>query len=180
MLVVGLAFVGSGLAASPIGWGIAALGALVGVLAWTTMLRPAVLIERDQLVLRGMVDTVRIPLAAIEEVSVRQLLAVRTVNKGYTSPAVGRSTRQLLKDPRRATPLDEHAVDAAGRLAASYGLFVEERIRACASRARDEQGIAMMSQEQVALADAVRRRLAVPEVVALGLAVVAVVLSLLL
>ena len=46
-------------------WEVALGAALAGVLAWASMLRPRLLIEGGELVMRNMLETVRIPLAAI-------------------------------------------------------------------------------------------------------------------
>ncbi|MCW2852334.1 MAG: hypothetical protein JWM84_1998, partial [Nocardioides sp.] len=49
--------------------------ALLALLLWAAMLRPRVSLVGDDLELRNMLETVRIPLAAVEELAVRQLLA---------------------------------------------------------------------------------------------------------
>jgi hypothetical protein len=147
-------------------------GALVvGVLVWAATLRPRVWLTERSLVLRGMVDTVSIPLAAIEEIVVRQVLAVRAGDRRYVSPAVGRSWRQTLKSNKR----DPNQVDPAR---ASYPDFVEQRIRSRADDARAKSGIARYSDEQVALAAGIRRELAWPEIIALVVVVVAFVATL--
>ena len=62
---------------------------------------------------------------------------------------------------------------------ASFGRFVETKIRNRAADARKRQGIAAKSPEQAALADDVRRVRAWPEIVALVAAVVALVVTIL-
>lgn len=178
-LLVGLALVVVGLVASPVVWGLAAAGVLLAALAWTAMLRPLAGIDGDVLVLRGMLDTVRIPLAAIEEVSVRQVLAVRAGDKRYTSPAVGRTRRQMFRDDRGGLGGASTAagVDAVRLAEESYGLFVEERIRTLATDARERQGVGRYSREHAALASGIERRFAVPELVVLATAVVGVTLA---
>ena len=89
-----------------------------------------------------MVDTVRVPLAAVEEVVVRQVLAVRVGDKRYTSPAVGRSRRSL---GREGVQTGDDAVSRAADQA--FGLFVQERIR---ERAKDER-------RRLGIADRLRR-----------------------
>lgn len=84
-----------------------AAGLLGAVLAWAAMLRPGVAIGAGDLVLRNMLETLRIPLIAIEEVAVRQVLAVRTANRRYVSPAIGKSLRQTI----RANKTDSVAED---------------------------------------------------------------------
>ena len=51
---------------------------------------------------------------------------------------------------------------------APYPVFVEERLQQLAEDARSKQGIRLMSDEQLALAEGVRREWAWPEIVALG------------
>ncbi|MCW2795952.1 hypothetical protein [Nocardioides sp.] len=149
-------------------------GALVvGVLVWASTLRPRVSVTEDHLVLRNMLDTVSIPLASIEEIAVRQVLAVRAGADRYVSPAVGRSWRQTIKSNKRNTAVP---VDAA---LASYPDFVEQRIRQRCDDERAKRGIQSYSDEQAALAEGVRRQLAWPEIAALAVATLAFVISLL-
>jgi hypothetical protein len=133
------------------------------------MLRPSVTAEGDRLVLRNMFDTVSIPLAAIEKVVVRQFLAVAVGGRRYTNSAVGRSMRDIRRD-------DKRTVDAPDL---SPGGLVESRIRRLAENQRASQGIAEFSDEQVALAEDVRRDWAWPEIgllAAFGLALVVTIL----
>lgn len=151
-----------------VGWG----ALLVGILVWAAMLRPRVWVTRSHLVLRNMLDTVSIPLAAIEQIVVRQVLAVRAGEKRYVCPAVGKSLRQTVRSgrpPARATQ----------PVPTSYPDFVEERLHHFAEEARAKAGIALMSEEQLALAAGVRRERAWPEIVLLVLAAGGAVLSLL-
>lgn len=128
----------------PVVWASVALG----VLAWAAMLRPRVWVTEDDLVLRNMLETTRVPLAAIERVIVQQLLIVEAGEKRFVSPAIGKSWRQTIKQNRassRPTALD------------SYPVFVEERISQLAEDARAQRGVANLSDEQLALAAGVRR-----------------------
>lgn len=151
-------------------------GALVlGVLDWAAMLRPRVRLEGRWLVLRNMLETVRIPLAAIEEVAVRQVLAVRVGDRRFVSPGVGRSVRQALKSNRPVA-----ATRAPGDAPTqSYPDFVEERIRHRATEARTLEGVERYSDAQVALAAEVRREPAWLEIGLLAAAVVGLVVTLL-
>ena len=149
---------------------------LVALLAWTVTLRPRVSLVGERLELRGVVDTVEIPLAAIEELSVRQMLALRAGDKRYTSTAVGRTRRQLVKAKNEPDQVPDPDTDPHSRVAApSYAQFVEERIRQRMDDARAAAGIRRGSPEQVALGADVRRRLAWPEIVGLVVAAVAFV-----
>ena len=145
-------------------------GAVVfGALVWSSMLRPRVWVTEDDLVLRNMLDTVRIPLAAIESVVVRQVLAVGAGDSRYVSPAIGLSWRQTYKSTH----------DGAPRTATeSYPVFVEERISQLAEDARARRGVRRYSDEQVALASGVRRQPAWAEIAVLTVATLVFVVSL--
>lgn len=71
-----------------------------GVLVWAALLRPRVWATREDLVMRNMLHTAWIPLAAIETVAVRQVLAVTAGERRFVSPAIGRTLRQTVKGPR--------------------------------------------------------------------------------
>ena len=152
-----------------------AAAAVVGVLVWAAMLRPCAWATERSLVLRGMLDTVSLPLASIEDVAVRQVLAVRAGERRYVSSAVGRSMRQVVRSRSGSASSAPHDPSKV-----SYADFVEERIRQLAEDARAGAGIARYSDEQVALAADVRRRPAWLEIVALVLSGTAFVLTLLL
>lgn len=138
---------------------------VIGVLIWAAMLRPRVWVTEEDLVLRNMLHTVWIPLAAIEQVAVRQVLAVGAGQKRYVSPAVGRSWRQTVRSNRSAGAPPKPV--GGGRVqTVAYPDFVEERIRALAEAARARRGVAPRSDEQRALAAGVRRRWARAELAA--------------
>lgn len=131
-----------------------ALGAIIaGVLAWSSMLRPGVAVTSTTLILRNMLETVHIPLAAIEEIAVRQVLAVRAGERRYVSPAIGKSWRKAARS--RGSSTDRLTPEQA--LARSYPDFVEARIRQLSDDARSQLGVRRGSPEQAALADGVRR-----------------------
>jgi hypothetical protein len=75
VVVVGVADWGS------IGAPVVAGAVLAAVLAWASMLRPALWATDDELVMRNMLETVHVPLAAVEQLAVRQVLAVRAGDK---------------------------------------------------------------------------------------------------
>jgi hypothetical protein len=140
-----------------------------GVLFWSATLRPRVRVTASELRLRNMLATISVPLAAIEQIVVRQVLSVRAGDHRYVSAAVGKSWRQALKSDRRRKPGEN----------ASYPDFVEERLQQLAEEARTKEGITLMSDEQVALARGVRREWAWPEIVLLGFTAVGFVVALL-
>jgi hypothetical protein len=145
------------------------LGAvLFGLLAYVVMLRPRVWATDDDLVMRNILHTEAIPLAAIGRVTVRQVLAVSAGERRFVSPAIGRSRRDTIKSQRRSEPESPTT---------SYPAFVEERITHLATEARTRQGIQRDSAEQAALAAGVRRTWAWPEIAALAAAGVALLVS---
>ena len=141
----------------------------LGILVWAAMLRPRVGVSQEMLVMRNMVTEVRIPLAAIEEMALRQVLAVRVGDRRFESPAIGRSLRSIVKHGN--APPDP---------VANYPDFVEERIRARMEGARERSGIAMKSDDQVALGSDVRLAWAWPELVGLVVTGLGFVVALLL
>lgn len=131
-----------------------ALGAcFVAVLAWAAMLRPGLALTPTHLVLRNMVETIHVPLAAIETLVVRQVLAVRAGERRYVSSAVGHSWRKAMKASRQG----DRRLTPEQALAQSYPDYVEARIRQRCEDARSQQGVQRGSPEQLALAEEVRR-----------------------
>lgn len=141
---------------------------LIGVLAWASMLRPRVWATTDELVMRNMLHTVRIPLAAIQTVVVRQVLAVGVGEGRYVSPAIGQSARQTARSDK----------DGKKPATESYQVFVEERIAQLADTARTALGVEKHSEEQAALAKRVHRTWAWPEIAGLVAGAVALVVTL--
>lgn len=133
----------------------------VGVLVWSAMLRPRLWVTTSDVVLRNMFSTTWVPLAAVEQVVVRQVVALRAGEKRYVSPAVGKSWRQTLKSGKAPKP----------GATQSYPAFVEERLHQLAEDARAKAGVKLLSDEQLALAAGVRRSWAWPELAALAVAV---------
>ena len=139
------------------------------VLFWAATLRPRVRVTASDLRMRNMLTTISIPLAAIEQLVVRQVLSVRVGERRYVSSGVGKSWRQAMRSDR---PRKEGET-------VPYPVLVEERLNQLAEEARARQGIAVMSDEQLALADGVRREWAWPEIVLLGFTALGLVVALL-
>jgi hypothetical protein len=146
---------------------------LGGALIWTSTIRPRVLVHGTDLVLRNMVGTTRIPLAAIDEIAVRQVMAVRAGDKRYVCAGAGRSLRQAM----RASP-SQRARQEAGALTGEvavdmeqgiqYADFIENRVRELIRNDRNRLGISAYSPESAELATQVRREWAWPEIAALA------------
>jgi hypothetical protein len=139
------------------------------VLFWAATLRPRVRVTASELCMRNMLSTISVPLASIEQIVVRQVLSVRAGERRYVSAAVGKSWRQAMRSDR---PRKQGAE-------ASYPVFVEERLHQLAEDARAREGIALMSDEQLALARGVRREWAWPEIVMLTFTALGFVVALL-
>ncbi|UMG93287.1 hypothetical protein [Nocardioides sp. TF02-7] len=144
---------------------------LVAVVLWVALVRPSVTVERERLVLRNMLETVTIPMAAIEQVGVGQMIAVRVGDKRYTGTGISRSRRQSRKDSGRGE-------DDLANL--SPGGLLESRIGRLAEDARAVRGVRLMSDEQAALAAEVRREPARVEIALLAVLAVAFVVALVL
>lgn len=90
--------------------------AFVGVVIWVVLLRPGAQVEGDDLVLRGLVDTCRLPLVAIDNVAVGAVLVVTVDGRRFSNSGIGRSRRQARTD------------DSKSHVEQSYGAFIERRI----------------------------------------------------
>ena len=168
VVVAGLAYRDEGFP----GW-LTAAGLLLGVAAWAAMLRPALWVTGEHLVMRNLAETVHIRLAAVEEMAVRQVLAVRAADRRWVSTVVGRSWRKTVTT--RRGPAGESAITEG----MPYADYVENRIHELVDAARSASGVRAGSPEQLALPDAVRREPAVVPLALLALAVVALVFTLL-
>ncbi|HEY0645943.1 MAG TPA: hypothetical protein VGD39_21200 [Nocardioides sp.] len=151
---------------------VTAAGVLVGVAAWAAMLRPALWVTDEHLVMRNLAETVHIRLAAVEEMAVRQVLAVRAADRRFVSTVVGRTWRKTLQSRHRPGGTDEGAVLAPTE-GMHYADFVENRLFDLVDKARRSAGVRAGSPEQLALPDAVRRE---PALLPIGLLAASVVL----
>lgn len=138
------------------------------VLIWVVLFRPRVGLTTHALVLRRPLSQVSLPLAAIEQVALRQVLAVLVGEQRYVSTGLGRSRRALNRQAR--------ADGKPVRADHDYTEFVEQRLSQRMEDARAAAGVALLSDEQLALAAGVRRSWAWLEIAVLvGLAVLFVV-----
>lgn len=146
VVLAGLAYLDKGFPAWVVG-----LALLVGVLAWAAMLRPALWATEEHLVMRNLADTVHIRLAAVEEMAVRQVLAVRAADRRFVSTVVGRSWRKAIVSRRT------HGADDGPRDGMAYADWAEHRLHELVDGARKGAGVRPGSREQLALPDPVRR-----------------------
>lgn len=133
--------------------------AVMALLIWVALLRPRAIAHRDTLVLRNMLFDTIIPLAVIDRVVVSHSLVVWVDEERHSCPGIGRSTRSMMRAQAGKGPT---ASD-------DYPDFVESTIEDLARSARRDRG----GED-----GRVRRAWAVPELVALGLLSVAVLVSL--
>jgi hypothetical protein len=145
-----------------------------GLVLYTSTVRPRVLVQGRELVLRNMLTTVYIPLAAIEEIAVRQVLAVRAGGKRYVCAGVGRTLRQAMKGSAVQRAREEMG-GLRGELASAtvrepgmnYADFVEIRLQELINEDRMRRGVKRFSPEVDELAKLIRRELAWPEIAGL-------------
>ena len=143
-----------------------------GVVLYASTVRPRVLVVGHDLVLRNMLTTVFIPLASIEELAVRQVLAVRAGGRRYVCAGVGRSLRQALKGSAVQRAREEMG-GLRGELAAvrepgmNYADYVEIRLQELVNEDRARRGITKFSDQADELAKQARRAPAWPEISAL-------------
>lgn len=134
---------------------------LAGVLVWAILLRPAVLLHRDELELRNVLHSRFIPFTRISSVEINQMTVVVVDDDRFIGSGFGRSRLTINRDAKAgpgAAP-EQHSV----------GRLVEEKVRR-----------RMKPYDPVADPGGVRRTWAVPEIAALAvLTVVTVALALL-
>ncbi|GAA4734917.1 hypothetical protein GCM10023350_18300 [Nocardioides endophyticus] len=174
--VAGLITAGVVLILALLGWdtgtplGVAIVALLGALMVWAAMLRPALWTTGNDLVMRGMLGTHWVPLAAIDTVIVTQVLAVKVGDRRFVSPVIGYTVRQTVKSKARDARSPSGSAPAPTQ---EHQAFVEARIAYVAQDARDRLGIRKGSPEQQALAAGVRHTWAWPELVATALLVLA-------
>src|SRR5262249_2232405 len=161
-----------------------ALAVLGAVILWMSPVRPRVWGQDHPLVLRNMVSTWYLPLASIEEVAVRQVMAVRAGGQRYVCAGVGRSLREALKGSS-ADRARGQMRGLRGQLAnmnerqpgVNYADFVEIRVQELVNEDRMRRGVKKYSSEADELAKQARREPAWPEIIALVAALVFLVIG---
>ncbi len=151
-----------------------AVAVLVVVVLYTSTVRPRVWVQGRELVLRNMLSTIYLPLAAIDELAVQQVMAVRAGDKRYVCAGVGRTLRQAMKGSA-VQKAREQMGGLRGQIAAAtvqepgvnYADFVEIRVQELINEDRVRRGVKRFSPEAEELARQVRREPAWPEIAAL-------------
>ena len=103
-------------------------GLLVALLTWLVLLRPRVGTRGTDLLLRGTVSTVIVPLASVESVTVRQVLAIWTGGRRYVSAAVGNTFREINRQRRPAGTFEPVETNER-KYADQVGELISERSR---------------------------------------------------
>jgi len=145
------------------------VGLFLALLSWVVLMRPRVGTRGSDLLLRGMVSTVVIPLASIESLVVRQVLSVGIGGRRYVSGAVGHAMRDLRRSRRAVDTIalgtGPDAPPAQDKYADQVGEMITERSRA--------------ARRDGAPTGPARREWAWPEIGGLGVLLVALVVTLL-
>jgi len=139
--------------------------AVMGTLSWAALVRPQVRLTDEDLVLRNMLETVTLPLAAIDTVAVGRMLVVVAGDRKFISPAVARPQREVMRGRPRQGDRD----------AAQLPDFVEDRVRARVDDAR-----ARLASRRGELAPDVRREPAWVEIGLLALGALVLLVGLVL
>ncbi|HEX5086516.1 MAG TPA: hypothetical protein VFV89_01840 [Nocardioides sp.] len=160
-----------------------ALALLGGAIVWISTVRPRVRVQNHELVLQNMVTTTYLPLASIDEVAVRQVMAVRAGGQRYICSGVGRSMRSALKGSS-VEQARQQVGGLRGELAKvpepgmHYADFVELRVRELINEDRMRRGVKRYSPEADELAKQVRRVPSWPAIAILAVVAVFLVVSL--
>jgi hypothetical protein len=133
---------------------------VLGVMTWALYRRPRLTVRGEVLHLRGAFEDVWLPLAAVERLEIRRVFVAHTGAGRYISTAQSRPLRQVMLPGPRAGDAKPRELNEAD--------FLEQRLSHLAAAARERAGVAMMSEEQLALAQSVVKRRAWP-VIALAL-----------
>jgi hypothetical protein len=154
-----------------------AVALLGSVVVWISTVRPRVRVQNHELVLRNMVTTTYLPLASIEEVAVRQVMAVRAGGRRYVCAGAGRTLRSAMKGTAMERARGQMG-GLRGELAnvrepgVNYADFVEMRVQELVNEDRMRRGVKKFSAEADELAGQVRREWAWPEIGALAVTTV--------
>lgn len=157
-----------------LGWSIATSVSLVVILGtvvvaalvWAYNVRPSLRITGDSLVLRNPLQTVIIPVIAIEYVRVTFYVVVRIGDQRFTCPAISRSRKKM------STSIP--GVVGGGEI---YPDLVEAKITQRARELRTSRGVELFSPEHETYAAQVVRTWAWPEIATLVISVVALIIA---
>ena len=118
-----------------------------GMVLYTSSVRPRVIVKGRDLVFRNMLSTTYLPLASIEEMAVRQVMAVRAGGKRYVCSGAGRPLRQAMKGSAMQRAREqmgglhgEMAKAAVREPGMSYADFIEIRVRSWSNRTGSAAG----------------------------------------
>ena len=121
----------------------ALVAAVFGLLAWSFMLRPRVIIGTVALELRNVFSSWHVPLVSVRKVAVRAITRVYTDDGEYDGVAVGRPIRSMRRG--RSAPVQTIGLPGLGRtITEDIGPSPQE-----ARRQLDADAVADLVQEQI-------------------------------
>lgn len=144
--------------------------ALFGGLVWCFMLRPRVVIGPQVLELRNAFSSWHVPLVEVRRVSVRAITRVYTEERQFNGVAVGRPVRAIIRPQVRPGDVTDIVASRDQLDSDLVADFVTDQILIAADRARAEAHVPVAASRSWALL----------ELVALGLLLAGLVLSLVL
>jgi hypothetical protein len=120
---------------------------LFGVLVWVTQLRPHAVVYAETLLLRNSVRDVRVPLTAIDGVTVGRMLSIWTEDGRFDCVGIGKPLRKMTKNKKRGPSAllgwdrleaytEESTPPLPDQTAMEYPDFVESRLVALVQDAR--------------------------------------------
>jgi hypothetical protein len=119
-------------------WAVVAALVLLGLGAWLTMVRPAVLAHDDHVLVRNALSDTAVPWHLVQSVEARQVLVIRTGDKTVHGLAVGRTTRQQLMQRRGAGSTPTSGAAGAAETNRNYADMVALRLDSLASTQREQ------------------------------------------
>lgn len=142
-------------------WGYPA-GVLAIAIIWVVLMRPTLVLGEREVELRNMFHSRWVPYVAITEVTVKQVTTIRTADAKYVASGFGRSRRNIRRDESKR--VEERPADP------SVGWLVEQKLQR------------RIEDAQYALGEVgeIRHAWAWPEIVALVVATVATLATVLL
>ncbi len=154
-LVVLAAFVGWGIVSS-VNPAVILAAVLLGALVWAYNVRPSLRISGETLVMSNPLQTITIPLIAIEYVRITYYVVARIGEQRYTCPAISRSRRKMAVGG-----------DGGSLSGEVYPDLVESKITQRARELRTSRGVELFTPEHEAHVARVVRARAWPEITVL-------------
>lgn len=150
------------------------LGTVVlAALVWAYNVRPSLRISGEHLVMRNPLQTIVVPIIAIEYVRITYYVVVRIGDQRFTCPAISRSRRKMTTP----TPGMISGADAGPLGGEVYPDLVEAKIAQRARELRTSRGVELFTPEHEAYAAQVVRTWAWPEIAVLAVSAIALIVA---